>query len=340
MINHYTPAIAKRFEELRSLVGHTPLIGIRYRYKNQERIIYAKSEQYNFTGSIKDRMALYVLESAYKDGSLQTGDVIIEATSGNAGISLAAFGKALGHKVIIVMPAWASKERADMLSALGAELYFVTREEGGFAGCMRKCDELGKNIKNAFLPHQFDNHKNSEAHYYGTGPEIEQQLQSIGKTADAFLCGIGTGGTIMGTANYLQAKNPACQAHPIESQESRVISTGTSQGIHRVAGISDDWTPPIVDLNNLQHVYTVCDGDAIIMAQRLAKEFGMGVGTSSGFNFLGAVMYQNEYGNEKVAVTVFPDCHKKYLSTCLLQEEKNKAEFLNTDIELINFFGI
>ncbi len=328
------------FNTLRALTGNTPMIGIRYRYKGEMRTVYAKCEYYNFTGSVKDRMAVEVLEQAYKKGALKAGDSIVEATSGNAGISLAAFGRALGHKVIIIMPEWASKERIDILHSFGAETILVSREEGGFQACMQRCHTLKSQLPNVFLPRQFENTDNVQGHFTSSGPEIEQQMAGRGLKPDAFIAGVGTGGTIMGNGAYLRTKFPDIHICPVESLQSRVISTGTSQGVHRVPGLSDDWNPPILDLNTMDQVFTISDGDGIIMTQRLGKELGIGVGISSGFNLLGAIAYQNQFGADKNVVTVFSDCNKKYLSTTLLKEEPLLPDYLCNHIELVDYFAI
>ena len=326
------------FSDLRALTGNTPMAGINYRFKGEERTIYAKCEYYNFTGSIKDRMAVEVLEQAYRKGELKPGDTIVEATSGNGGISLAAFGRALGHRVIIVMPDWASKERRDILLAMGVEIIPVSREDGGFLACIDKCNELKAAMPNVFLPQQFFNHDNTLGYFTSLGPEIQRQMESRGLKPDAFVAGIGTGGTIMGNGTYLRQHYPDIHICPLESLQSRVISTGVSHGIHRIPGLSDDWTPPIVDLSIMNDVFTISDGDGIIMAQRLCNELGLGVGISSGFNLLGAVAYQNKFGKNANVVTVFSDCSKKYLSTALLQEEPLLPYYLSNHIELVDFF--
>ena len=329
-----------QFSDLRALTGNTPMAGIRYRYKGEERVVYSKCEQYNLTGSIKDRMALEILEQACKKGELKHGDIIVEATSGNGGISLAAFGRALGHEVIIIMPDWVSMERRDILLALGVKIILISREEGGFMACMDKCHELKAAMPNVYLPQQFSNTNNPKGYIISSGPEIQRQLESSGLKPDAFVAGIGTGGTIMGNGTYLRQHYPDLHVCPLESLQSRILSTGVSHGIHRVPGLSDDWIPPIVDLSIMNDIFTISDGDGIIMSQRLGKELGLGIGISSGFNFLGAAAYQNKFGKDATVVTVFPDCNKKYLTTALLQEEPLLPDYLSNHIELVDFFTI
>jgi len=286
------------------------------------------------TGSIKDRMALHIIEQAYAQNVLNPGDAIIEATSGNTGIAFSAIGRALGHPVIIFMPDWMSMERINLIRSLGAKINLVTREEGGFLGSIDQAEELAKQLDGAFLPRQFSNQDNSQAHYGSTGPEIWWQMRFHGLEPDAFIAGVGTGGTIMGTGNYLREMNPEIRLHPLEPLNSPTLSTGSKVGKHRIQGISDDFIPPILDLETLDTVVSVDDGDAILMAQKLASQLGLGVGISSGANFLGALKIQNQMGSDAVVVTVFPDDNKKYLSTDLLREEPNKDGFQAPEIKL------
>ncbi len=336
MITTY-PYIERKFLELWGMIGNSPMLVIRYNYKGETRTIYTKSEQFNITGSIKDRMALYILQKAYEDGQIKPGDTIVEATSGNTGISFAAIGKALGHKVIIVMPDWMSKERVDIIRSLGAEVIQISREKGGFLGSIRKTEEIAHKNPNTFLPCQFANQDNVEAHRQTTGREIWWQLQNKGITPEAFVAGVGSGGTVMGTGSFLKSMNPNIKIHPIEPAESPTLSTGYKIGLHRIQGLSDEFIPSIVKLDQLDSVISVYDGDAIIMAQKLAAELGVAVGISSGANFIGAVKAQNELGGNAVVATVFSDCNKKYLSTDLMQKEQVKAQYLSTDIGLMGY---
>lgn len=331
------PCKADRFCELWRIVGNSPMLVVRYRYKGEERVIYAKSEHFNLTGSIKDRMALHILQKAYETGAIKPGDTIIEATSGNTGISFSAIGKALGHKVMIVMPDWMSKERVDIIRSLGAEIIPVSMAEGGFLGSIRKTQEIAASRSDVFLPCQFANEWNIEAHQTTTGREIWWQLNDNGIVPDAFVAGVGTGGTIMGVGRFLKSMNPAIKIYPLEPTESPTLSTGHKVGSHRIQGISDEFIPAIVQLDKLDEVVMVNDGDSIILAQRLASELGLAVGISSGANFLGAVKVQNEIGGEKVVVTTFSDSNKKYLSTDLMRTEPVKPGFISPDIELLEF---
>src|SRR6185436_8011819 len=190
--------LADRCRQLKHMVGNTPLLAVRFRFRGTERVIYAKAEHMNLTGSIKDRMALHILKKAYQTGHLQPGDTIAEATSGNTGISFAAIGRALGHKVVVFMPDWMSEEREVLIKSLGAKVVRVRKDEGGFLGSIRMAEELALHKPNVFLPAQFANEANVEAHEKTTGPEIWWQLYYHSIRPDAFVAGVGTGGTIMG----------------------------------------------------------------------------------------------------------------------------------------------
>jgi len=319
---------------LKYLVGNTPLMGISYRFRGSQRVIYAKAEHFNMTGSIKDRMALYILNRAYREGRVKPGDTIAEATSGNTGISFSAIGRAMGHPVTIFMPDWMSRERVEIIRCLGASIIPVAREQGGFVGSIRLTEEMANSQPDVFLPRQFSNDANIEAHATTTGPEIWEQLQSRGLKPDAFVAGVGTGGTVMGVGKYLKEKNSAIRIHPLQPAESPTLSTGHKVGHHRIQGISDEFIPAIVHLNELDEVVSVHDGDAILMAQKLAAQLGLAVGISSGANFAGAVMLQDQMGDDAVVATVFPDSNKKYLSTDLLREERARDGYLSPDVEL------
>ncbi|MBM4168515.1 MAG: cysteine synthase family protein [Ignavibacteria bacterium] len=327
----------QRIRGLSCLIGNTPLLEIEYTFRGSRRILYAKAENLNMTGSIKDRMALHVLEQAYSRDLLKPGDRIIEATSGNTGIAFSAIGKALGHQVTIFMPSWMSEERINLIRSLGAEIVLVSKEAGGFLGSIRQAEEMAQRTANAFLPRQFSNNDNVDAHYRTTGCEIWWQLRFRGKFPDAFVAGVGTGGTIMGAGRFLKEKHPSIRVHPLEPSNSPTLSTGCKVGMHRIQGISDEFIPPIVNLKSLDSVISVDDGDAIIMAQSLAEQLGLGVGISSGGNFLGAVMIQDNLGPDAVVVTIFADDNKKYLSTDLLRQEPIKADFLTPHIQLTGF---
>jgi cysteine synthase A len=289
------------------------------------------------TGSIKDRMAFHILKRAYQEGHIKPGDTIAEATSGNTGISLAAIGKALGHQVVVFMPDWMSEERVVLIRSLGAKVVRVRRDQGGFLGSIQMTEDLSLQEPHVFLPAQFANLANVEAHEKTTGPEIWWQLNYHSLRPDAFVAGVGTGGTIMGVGSFLREYSPAIKLHPIQPVESPTLSVGHKVGQHRIQGISDEFIPSILELKNLDPVVSVHDGDAILMAQKLASGLGLAVGISSGANFLGALMTQNEMGHDAVVTTVFPDDNKKYVSTDLLREEPVKPAYLTPEVELLGY---
>jgi cysteine synthase A len=335
-----TMAISSRIREFSSMIGNTPLMAIDLLYKGEPRVIYAKAENLNMTGSIKDRMAYHILNRSYERGDLEPQDVIVEATSGNTGIAFSAIGRALGHPVVIVIPDWMSAERINLIRSFGAKIILVIKDEGGFLDSIERAEEMAQANENIFLPRQFSNRDNSEAHYKTTGPEIWWQLKFHDLTPDAFVAGVGTGGTITGVGQYLKNKNPAIQLYPLEPANSPILSTGRGQLHHRIQGISDEFIPEILELDQLDEVVSIDDGDAIIMAQNLARELGLGVGISSGANFLGAIKTQHDLGSQAIVATVFSDCNKKYLSTDLMREEPVKDDFLSPDVDLLNVRAI
>lgn len=330
------PSLSDRFAGLHRLVGNTPLVAMDFLYRGEPRVIYAKQESLNLTGSIKDRMALFIMEEAYRSGAITPGARIAEATSGNTGISFAAIGRALGHPVTIFMPDWMSAERMAIIASFGAEIVPVSAAQGGFLGSIRLSEELAARDPNVFLPCQFANPANVEAHQRTTGPEIVSQLAQAGLAPDAFVAGVGTGGTVMGVGAFLKARNPATRVHPLEPAESPTMSTGHKVGRHRIQGISDEFIPAIVKLDQLDAIVSAHDGDAILMAQKLAHR-GLALGISSGANFIGALKVQNELGADATVVTIFCDSNKKYLSTDLLRDEPVREGYLSPDVELLGF---
>ena len=332
--------LENKFRHLWHMVGNTPMLELHYTYKTKPSKIYVKCEHYNLTGSIKDRMALYIMHKAYCEGHIKPGDTIMEATSGNTGIAFSAIGKALGHNVKIVMPNWLSKERMDIIKSLGAEIVLVSKEEGGFLGSIKICNEMSEIDDSIFLPRQFENLYNAEAHENTTGKEILCQLKSCGLTPDAFVAGVGTGGTVMGVGHALRKANPRVKIHPLEPKESPTLSTGYKVGSHRIQGISDEFIPELVKLNELDEILEASDGDSIIMAQKLACELGLAVGISSGANVIGAIKLKNQLPDDAVVVTILSDSNKKYLSTDLIKEEPVKDGYISTDTVFVEYMPI
>jgi cysteine synthase A len=238
------------------------------------------------------------------------------------------------------MPDWMSQERIALIKSFGAQIVPVGRNQGGFVGSIRLTEEFAKRDSRVFLPAQFANQANAEAHEKTTGPEIWWQLFFHSLRPDAFVAGVGTGGTIMGVGKYLRERNTQIKLHPLEPAESPTLSTGHKVGYHRIQGISDEFIPSILQLNQLDSVVSAHDGDAILMARKLASSLGLGVGISSGANFIGALMVQNDLGSDAVVTTVFPDDNKKYLSTDLFRNERKLNDYLTPEIEFLGYEAI
>ena len=312
-------------------IGNTPMIKITY--KNGEKInhIYTKLESYNPTGSIKDRVAFYIIDKAKERGALKDNMPIIEATSGNTGISIAALGAYYKHPVYIFMPDWVSEERVKLMKNYGANVILVSREEGGFKKCLEEAQKLSKE-KNGFLSNQFANTDNLLAHYETTGNEIINQLP---EKVSAFISGVGTGGTLIGVGRKLIKWDENIKIVALEPEKMPIISKNKIISEHKIEGIGDDFVPDLLDKTMLDEVILVNDDDAINMSRRLAKELGIGVGISSGANFIAGIMYQEKV-NEPV-VTVFADDNKKYLSTDLSKEIDNNIDFKSNQITLLDY---
>ena len=326
-----------RLRGLRPMVGDTPLVSVRLRYRGRECRVHAKAEYLNLTGSIKDRMAFHIVRTAIEQGALSPGDTIVEATSGNTGIAFSALGAALGHPVVIFMPDWMSEERKAVIRSFGADIRLVSREAGGFLGSIANAETLGRHLGRVFLPRQFDNQANVRAHATTTGPELVAQFARLGLTPAAFVAGVGTGGTVMGVAEAFAARGIDAKVYPLEPAESPTLSTGHKVGKHRIQGVSDEFIPSILRLDRLAPVIQVSDGDAIIMAQKLARELGLGVGISSGANLLGALQVLERQGWNTPVATIFCDDNKKYLSTDLARTEPVRPGFMSPDVELLDF---
>jgi len=316
------------------------MVEIHYEYCGKPRRVYAKYESMNMTGSVKDRMALHILGRAYETGELKPGDTIVEASSGNTGISFAAVGRALGHRVRIYMPDWMSQERVQLMHGLGAEVVPVSSAQGGFVGSIQMTVEYAAENENVYLPRQFDNPVNIEAHEETTGPEIERQLAQFGREADAFIAGIGTGGTVMGVGRYLRRARPDVRVYPLEPANSPTLRVGKKVGQHRIQGISDEFIPSIVKLDELDDIIDVWDGDAILMAQALCHRLGLAIGISSGANIVGAMKLVEEFGEDGTIATVLPDSNKKYLSTSLRNAEPPQENYITSQIMLKHFRSV
>lgn len=312
--------------EIKKLIGNTPMIRINLKYKEKNISVYTKLEYYNYTGSIKDRLAYYIINDAKKEGILKDNMPIVEATSGNTGISFAALGAYYNHPVHIFMPDWASIERINIMKLYGANVYLVSKEDGGFKEAIKRADELAKKI-NGFRPDQFNNVKNIEAHYNTTGLEIINKLNKV----DAFVSGIGTGGTLIGTARRVKEKFKDLKIVALEPDTLPIMSKGIFEGSHKIEGIGDDFIPSIVDMNMIDKIIPVNDMDAINMSRILARKYGLGVGISSGANLIASAL--SGYSN---VVTIFADDFKKYLSTDLVKDIDINPDFVSNQIEIIS----
>jgi len=311
-----------------NVLKNKPKIIGKIKYNEKIVNVFSKLEYYNLSGSIKDRLAYYIINDSYKDGSLVKGMPIIEATSGNTGISFAALGAYYGHKVHIFMPDWVSEERIKIMRMYGAEVYLVSREEGGFKEAIRRADNLAKEI-NGFRPNQFDNIKNIEAHYKTTGLEIINDMDKI----DGFVSGIGTGGTLMGIAKRIKEVEENAKIVALEPLQLPIMTKKEAVGGHKIEGIGDDFIPSIVDEELIDEIITIDDEDAINMSRILARKYGIGVGISSGANLLAAVVIGKDGDNIS---TVFADDFKKYLSTDLSLNIDENKNLISNQLEIIS----
>ena len=308
------------------LIGNTPMVKIKYRYQDKVGYVYAKLEYYNYTGSIKDRVAYYILKRSKELGLLKDNQPIVEATSGNTGISFAALGAYYNHPVHIFMPDWASVERVNIMKLYKAHVHLVSKEEGGFREAIRRSEEYAKKL-DGFLPRQFENNLNVEAHYNTTAKEIVSSMPLV----DTFVSGIGTGGTLMGVAKYLKENDKTIKIIALEPNKMPLLSGGKIIGNHKIEGIGDDFIPKIVDKEYIDDIIVIDDEDAINMSRLLAKKLGLGVGISSGANFLASVL-----SNGNNVATVFADDFKKYLTTDLTKEIDTNPKLLSNQIELLD----
>ena len=312
------------------VVGNTPMLKINYMYKGKEDYIFAKLESYNMTGSIKDRVAYYIIQKAYERGELKEGKKIVEATSGNTGIALSALGTYFNNPVRIYMPDWVSKERIKLMEMYNAEVILISKEEGGFR---RAIDEAKKYaLKNdAFYANQFENENNVLAHYETTGKEIIEKLSNIG----GFVSGIGTGGTLIGVAKRLKEANRNVKIFALEPEKMPLLSQNKVIENHKIEGIGDDFIPKIVDRKLIDEVILINDDDAINMSRKIARSLGIGVGISSGANIIASIIAR-EKTNENI-VTVFPDDNKKYLSTELSNDINKNSEFFSNKVDFLGY---
>ena len=298
------------YENILDLIGNTPLLSLE---ATTGLNLYAKAEFLNPGGSIKDRIALNMIEEAEKSGRLKPGMTIIEPTSGNTGIGLALCGVRKGYKVIIVMPENMSDERKKIIKALGADLV-LTDPALSIGGSVEKATEIAASSDQYFVPQQFQNQANPEAHYRTTAKEIVDQL---GKKVDIFVSGIGSGGTLQGIAKYLLEQNQECKIVAVEPKNVSAL-LGDEPGLHQIQGIGDGFIPDILDTSIITDIVEVTDDDAINTAKALARVQGLLVGTSSGANVWAAKQMAEKYGKDKVIATVLADRAERYFSTSLI----------------------
>jgi cysteine synthase len=298
------------------LIGNTPVVRLNRLCGKDDAEVWAKLENYNPGGSVKDRICLAMVEAAEKSGRIKPGDTLVEPTSGNTGIGLALVAAVKGYNLILTMPDTMSEERRSLLVAYGAKLV-LTPDTRGMHGAIAKAEELVRDNPSYFMPQQFSNPANPEVHYRTTGPELVEQLERI----DAFVSGVGTGGTISGVGRYLHehCKNKVLVV-AVEPKNSPVLSGG-EPGFHRIQGIGAGFVPKNLDTRAYDEIITVSDEDAGLFARRLAREEGLLVGISSGANCCAALQVAKRLGRGKAVATVCCDTGERYLTTDLFQAE-------------------
>ena len=300
------------------LIGHTPLLELTHlekKYGLKARLL-GKLEYFNPAGSVKDRIARAMIDDAEAKGLLKPGSVIIEPTSGNTGIGLAAVAAAKGYRIIIVMPETMSVERRQLMKAYGAELV-LTEGSKGMSGAIAKADELAREIPGGFVPGQFVNAANPKAHFETTGPEIYEDTD--GKV-DYFVAGVGTGGTITGVGQYLKSRNPEVKVVAVEPKSSAVLSTGVA-GAHKIQGIGAGFVPQVLDTRVYDEIIPVENDDAFALGKEMGRSEGVLVGISSGAALWAAIEIAKRPGSEgKTIVVLLPDTGDRYLSTPLFAD--------------------
>ena len=308
--------MSKTVKNILEKVGGTPLVEISGKLNKGGAKVLAKVEYFNPGGSVKDRIALSMVEAAEKDGTLKPGATIIEPTSGNTGIGLASIAAAKGYRIILTMPETMSVERRNILKAYGAELV-LTEGAKGMKGAIAKAEELAKEIPGGFIPGQFVNPANPAIHRATTGPEIWRDTD--GKV-DIFIAGVGTGGTVTGTGEYLKSQNPNVKVVALEPADSPVLSEGRA-GAHKIQGIGAGFVPDVLNTKVYDEVFKAENADAFAAAKLLAKKEGISVGISSGAALHGAIELAKRPENAgKVIVALLPDSGDRYYSTALFTE--------------------
>ncbi len=307
--------LGRRANSILELIGQTPMVRLNKIVGKNDATIWAKLEMFNPVSSVKDRICLSMVEAAEKEGKLKPGATIVEPTSGNTGIGLAMVAAVKGYKLILTMPDTMSIERRNLLKAFGAELILTPGAEG-MKGAVKKAEELmGKN-PNYFMPQQFNNPANPEIHRKTTAVEI---LEQVGENIDAFVAGVGTGGTITGVGEVLRKKNPKVKLVAVEPSASAVLS-GCPSGPHKIQGIGAGFVPKVLNTDILDEIITVSNEDAASTTRRLTKEEGLFVGISSGAACWAALKVAKRLGKGKTVVVILPDTGERYLTTDLFVE--------------------
>jgi len=296
---------------------HTPMVRLRRIVPKDCAEVLAKIEFFGPSGSVKDRIAAFMIEEAEKRGDIKPGHRIVEATTGNTGIAFALAGLMKGYRVTIVMPEGMSEERKKVLRAYGAEIVFTPGSETEVDICVEKVEEIRSADSKVWVPGQFTSLDNVRAHRNTTGPEI---IEQAGRDVDAFVAGVGSGGTLMGVASCFKEEGISARIVAVEPEECAVMSGGRG-GPHRIEGIGDGFIPDIVDMNLITDIEVVSDEDAITMARRLAREEGILGGISSGANIAAAINFGRRLGKGKKVVTLIPDTGMRYFSTDLFEEK-------------------
>lgn len=309
--------MTKIYQSVTELVGHTPIVKLNKVVGEDSADVYVKLEFYNPGSSVKDRIALAMIEKAEKDGSLKAGNTIVEPTSGNTGIGLAMIGAAKGYRVVIVMPETMSIERRKLMQAYGAELILTPGSEG-ITGSINKAKELAEQ-EGYFMPLQFENPANPEIHEKTTGKEIENAFESKG--LDAFVAGIGTGGTITGAGRELKRVYPYLKIYGVEPAESAILEGG-QPGPHKIQGIGTGFVPKVLDTEIFDQAIAVSSEDAMATAREVGRKEGLLVGISSGAAIHAALKVAKELGKGKKVLAIVPDNGERYLSTALYQVEE------------------
>jgi len=302
--------MGKHIENVLDAIGNTPMLKL---CRITDYNVFAKLELLNPGGSIKDRIARYMIEKAEERGQIKPGMTIVEASSGNTGIGLVLVGVQKGYRVVIVMPGNMSEERKKIITALGGEMISSPAEKS-LEGALEIAYTMREEDPEVYIPHQFENMDNPKCHYETTAPEIWKQMKG---RVDAFVAGVGSGGTLAGVGKFLKEKNPKVILAAVEPENSAAL-LGKEPGLHQIQGIGDGFIPSVLDTKIIDRVITVSDQDAIDTARKLARAEGVLCGTSSGANVWSAIKLAEELGRKKKIVTVIPDRAERYFSTALI----------------------